>query len=352
MALAQIGAREGHDVIAALLEARETARRIGSVQLEMRACAGITHVLEGRGDHERAIQAGREGFARARQLGLVRFAATPMGLNLAGSLISAGRWDEALEIIAEALGLDPAPEGRAYLLLLLLRGWIAVARGEDDTAAHIIRQLHPPPADDAQGGAHVATQLALLIAWLVTEARLADGDLAAALASVRTALALLPEAEPRYLWLLLATGMRACADAGPARLPPEAGDPTGLRHGLERAAAGIPRPGPVEQAHAAVFDAEASRAAGCPDRAAWDAAAAAWESLGQPYPLAYALLRAAAAAAAAGDRDAAASRLQRAADLAGRFAPARCWRRSAGWRGGRTSRSPGPARTARPRRSG
>jgi DNA-binding NarL/FixJ family response regulator len=26
----------------------------------MRACAGITHVLEGRGDHERAIQAGRE----------------------------------------------------------------------------------------------------------------------------------------------------------------------------------------------------------------------------------------------------------------------------------------------------
>ena len=317
MALAQIGAREGHDVIAALLEARETARRIGSVQLEMRACAGITHVLEGRGDHERAIQAGREGFARARQLGLVRFAATPMGLNLAGSLISAGRWDEALEIIAEALGLDPAPEGRAYLLLL--RGWIAVVRGEDDTAAHIIRQLHPPPADDAQGGAHAATQLALLIAWLVTEVRLAQGDLAGAIASVRTALAMLPDAEPRYLWLLLATGMRACADAGPARLPPEAGDPTGLRHGLERAAAGIPRPGPVEQAHAAVFDAEASRAAGCPDRAAWDAAATAWESLGQPYPLAYALLRAAAAAAAAGDRDAAASRLQRAADLAGQL---------------------------------
>ena len=317
MALAQIGAREGHDVIAALLEARETARSIGSVQLEMRACAGITHVLEGRGDHERAIQAGREGFARARQLGLVRFAATPMGLNLAGSLISAGRWDEALEIIAEALGLDPAPEGRAYLLLL--RGWIAVVRGEDDTAAHIIRQLHPPPADDAQGGAHAATQLALLIAWLVTEVRLAQGDLAGAIASVRTALAMLPDAEPRYLWLLLATGMRACADAGPARLPPEAGDPTGLRHGLERAAAGIPRPGPVEQAHAAVFDAEASRAAGCPDRAAWDAAATAWESLGQPYPLAYALLRAAAAAAAAGDRDAAASRLQRAADLAGQL---------------------------------
>ena len=102
----------------------------------------------------------------------------------------------------------------------------------------------------------------------------------------------------------------------PGRLPPEAGGPAELRRALELAAAGLARPGPVEQAHAAVFEAEAARAAGHPDRAAWDAAAAAWESLGQPYPLAYALLRAAGAAAAAGDRDAAASRLQRAAELA------------------------------------
>ena len=313
MALAQIGAREGHDVIAALLGVLETARRIGSVQLEMRACAVFTHVLEGRGDHERAIQAGREGLARARQLGLARFAATPIGPNLAEALTSAGRWDEALETIEEALGLDPAPEGRAYLLLL--RGGIAVARGEHDTAAGIMRQLPPPPAG-AQGGAQAATQLALLIAWLATEARLADGDLAGALAAVRAASSQRPDAEPRYLWLLLATGMRACAEAGPGRLPAEAGDPAELRRALARAAAGLARPGPVEQAHAAVFDAEASRAAGHPDRAAWDAAAAAWESLGQPYPLAYALLRAAGAAAAAGDRDAAASRLQRAAGLA------------------------------------
>ena len=311
MALAQIGAREGHDVIAALLEARETARRIGSVQLEMRAWAGMTHVLEGRGDHERAIQAGREGLARARQLGLARFAATPIGPNLAASLTSAGRWDEALETIEEALGLDPAPEGRAYLLLL--RGWIAVARGELDTAAGIMRQLRPPPAG-AQGGAQAATQLALLIAWLAAEARLAHGDLAGALAAVRAASAQSSDAEPHYLWLLLATGMRACARR-PARLPPEAGDPAELRRALELAAAGLVRPGRVEQAHAAVFDAEASRAAGYLDRAAWDAAAAAWESLGQPYPLAYSLLRA-GAATAAGDRDAAASRLQRAAELA------------------------------------
>ncbi len=75
----------------------------------------------------------------------------------------------------------------------------------------------------------------------------------------------------------------------------------------------------MEQAHAAVFTAEASRAGGGPDLAAWDTAAAAWSAIGQPYLLAYALLRAAAAAAAQGDRDGAAARLPRAAELAGQL---------------------------------
>ena len=50
--------------------------------------------------------------------------------------------------------------------------------------------------------------------------------------------------------------------------------------------------------------------------AAFDAAAAAWERLAQPYPLAVALLRGAEAALAAADRDGAAQRLQRVSDLA------------------------------------
>jgi hypothetical protein len=50
--------------------------------------------------------------------------------------------------------------------------------------------------------------------------------------------------------------------------------------------------------------------------AAWDAAAQAWDGLGQPYPLARSLLRAAQAATGRGDRDRAAERLARAAPLA------------------------------------
>jgi DNA-binding CsgD family transcriptional regulator/tetratricopeptide (TPR) repeat protein len=310
--LAMHGTREGHDITAALQDARETAVRIGSGRLELRAYVAITHALEGRGDHDRAIQAGRAGLAQAKQLGLARYTALPVTHNLAESLTSAGRWDEALEVIEEALGLDPAPFGRAFLLVL--RGQIAVARGEQETAAWIMHQLRLLPA-----GARDGSQLALPMACLTIDFWLAEGDLAAALTATRTASAQHPGAEPRYLWPLLATGMRACAEAGPARSPQQADNPTELRRALRLTAIGLARPGRVEHAHATVFDAEAARAAGHLDQAAWNAAAAAWEAVGQPYPLAYALLRAASAAAAPGYQDAAAGRLQRAADLAGRL---------------------------------
>ncbi len=307
--LAQLGTREGHDTTAALQGGLESASRIGSGRLELLAWVELTHALEGRGDHERAIQAGQEGLLRAKQLGLARYVASPIAANLAESLTSVGRWDEALEIVEEALGLDLAPFGRAGLLLL--RGRIAVARGEPETAARMVRELRSLPA-----GAGAETQRTLPLARLEIECLLAEGDLAGALAVAGTAPPRSPGADPRYLWPLLATAMRACADARPVSLPREADDPAELGRALELAAMSVARATPVEQAHAAVFTAEASRAGGHPDLAAWDAAAAAWEALGQPYPLACALLRAAGAASAAGNREAAAPALQRAAELA------------------------------------
>ena len=53
---------------------------------------------------------------------------------------------------------------------------------------------------------------------------------------------------------------------------------------------------------------------------AWDQAAAAWAGLAEPYPLGWSLWHAAEAALAAGDRDAAAERLRRAAPLAAELA--------------------------------
>jgi DNA-binding CsgD family transcriptional regulator len=108
--------------------------------------------------------------------------------------------------------------------------------------------------------------------------------------------------------------MRACAEASRVSVPSAAGDPARLRDALERRAAGVARLTPLHEAYAVLFAAETARARGRDDLAGWDAAAAAWERLGQPYPAAYAHLRAAAAAAARG-RDAA-DRLRRAAELA------------------------------------
>ena len=84
--------------------------------------------------------------------------------------------------------------------------------------------------------------------------------------------------------------------------------------------------GALQQAHRLAFAAEAARAggaaaAGATDpRPVWDAAAQAWERLGQPYDLARALLHAAEAAMDRGDRDDAAQRLARAAALADQLA--------------------------------
>ena len=87
----------------------------------------------------------------------------------------------------------------------------------------------------------------------------------------------------------------------------------------------MPALGPVQEANRLTFRAEALRAqraghagpaASREELAAFDAAAAAWERIGEPYPLACALLRGAEAALAGADRDGAAQRLRRAADLA------------------------------------
>jgi DNA-binding CsgD family transcriptional regulator len=312
MALAALAARRGEDTVAALRSAREAAARAGSGTLEAWAYLTITNVLEGSGRHELAIQAGREGLARALQLGLGRQIAAPIAGNLAESLTSAGRWDEALEILDEVLGLDLPPLGRFGPLEI--RAEIALARGEEETAARMLGELRSLPV-----GVQAESQRLLPLARLEIGGRLAGGDLAGALDAVRAVVALDPPADPRYLWPLLVTAVRACAEANGVSLPSQACDPARLRKDLELRAGSTARPGPVHDAWAATFAAEAARADGRQDLAAWDAAAAAWAALGQPHPQGYALMRAASAASAGGHRDGAITRLRRAAELAGQL---------------------------------
>jgi ATP/maltotriose-dependent transcriptional regulator MalT len=303
--LAQLGG-DGGDIIPVMEEAARAARRISSGRLEALARDGITYTLEARGEHEAAIRAGREDLARARQLGLSRYGTAPFAGNLAEPLTSAGRWDEAVSVIEEGLALEPAPFVRWFLLAC--RAEIAVARGEAEMAARILRELRSLPAAEAE------THRRLGLARLDIQIRLAQGDLDGAV-SVAGTVPGMPTGDPRYLWPLLTAAMSACAAAAATGSPA----PSGVHDALVRLADSTAQPGPVERAHAAVFTGEAARAHGHPDRTAWDAAAAAWEKLGQPYSLACALLRAADVAAVEGDRDAATARLHQAAELVGRL---------------------------------
>jgi tetratricopeptide (TPR) repeat protein len=226
MALASLGALRGEDTMAAMRGAQEAAQRAGFGLLEAWAYLTITNALEGGGRHELAIPAGREGLARARQLGLGRQIAAPIAGNLAESLTSAGRWDEAVEILDEVLGLDLPPLGPFGPLVV--RAHIAVARGDDETAERMLDELRSLPA-----GVQAESQRLLSLARLEIDGRLARGDLAGALDAGRAALIRSRPADPRYLWPLLATVMRACAEASAVSLPPGACDPGRLRKDLE-----------------------------------------------------------------------------------------------------------------------
>lgn len=309
--IAVADAHDGGDVLPALQAAKETAEQIGAWQLALECTVYITHLLEGRGRHDAAIEAGRDGFEWSKRLGLARGLGTLICGNTVESLISAGRLDEALEMLEGAFDAGPVPKMRAFLLML--RCEVALARDEQETARTLLDDLRTRFVDERH------TESVLPLRRLAIEAKQAEGDAAGALAEATAAVTgQRMDADPRYVWPLLVTAMRACAEAVQGTAGPDAGrrQLAGLMTALSVAAEKAQQPGPVERAHAATFAAEARRARGEPDRGAWDAAAGAWEELGRPYPLAYALMRSAAAASANGDRDGAAARLTRSAELA------------------------------------
>ena len=309
MLLAAVAAHKGDNTVAALLSARDVAAKLGSGHLEVWAYLTLGHLLGDRGSNAEAIQLGRQGLARARQLGLARQIAAPIAGNLAEALTAVGRWDEALEILDEILSLDQPPLGRAHPLLA--RGQIAVARGDADSAiasAAEVRSL--PAAIHAEG--HYAYPLAQLeIDW-----RLASGDLSGALAGARAVPPPDPATDPtpRYLWALVGSAMRACAEAKALGGPNAAG--AELRSDLEARAATIPRRTPLHDAYAALVAAESSRAGGRQDPPAGTPPTRRGSASDSLIRRRTRCCTPRAPLAQPGDRDAAAARLRAGAELA------------------------------------
>jgi ATP/maltotriose-dependent transcriptional regulator MalT len=273
-------------------------------------------MVYGLGQHSRAATVARAGITAARRYGLARTSGAVLAINLAEPLVSLGRWDEAGEVIERALQLLPPRLSRSSLWRL--SGDMALARGDLDAAAEALASVRA-----GLDGTRFKDEHQLPLARLETELRLAQGRPAAALTTIEDALDgfdLLRS--PRYGWPLLAAGTRACAPAATARDQTLTTRAVALRDRLRAAAGKLAAEGLAQRAHQLTVAAELMSADGSaagpgsgqapPSAGAWDDAAQAWEAVGQPYPLAAALLRAAEMALSAGDRAGAGSRLRRA----------------------------------------
>jgi predicted ATPase/DNA-binding CsgD family transcriptional regulator len=300
-----------------LAEARAAAERLGDTGALLHAYRCEADVLQAAGRHEPAAAAARSGLTVATQAGLARTAGPTHAGNLAEALISLGRWDEAVEILEHALELTPTPNLRAYLQVL--RGAVALARGDLAVAEAAMEYAHEV---FTRGTSYAQDHLLLIEAEV--DLRVAQDRPAAATTLIERTLANQnAERSPRYLWPVLTAAARAvtASSARPDRGP--AADRGVLLAHLRALSARLPVIGPVQRAQQLTFAAETAsspdsagttRQTAKPDGpAAWDRAAAAWADLAQPYPQAKTLLRAAAAAVDAGDRNAAAERLRRAA---------------------------------------
>ncbi|GDY56889.1 hypothetical protein SVIO_075120 [Streptomyces violaceusniger] len=200
--------------------------------------------------------------------------------NLAESLFSLGRWDEAetAALKTRRLALGTKPRGTAANRLAQL----ALARGEWDTAE---REL--AAAREHYGAHNTEPQYTLQVAGHAIELAAARGRILEVRALLRQVVeAGFPPGMQRYAWRLLYTA--AAAESAARGLPTaEPGRGEALAH-LRAAVKRVPQPVPVWRAHAAMVQAELARAEGRNRPDLWAEATAAFATLDRPYPLAHA----------------------------------------------------------------
>jgi len=308
----------GSDPLELIAQARAMAERTGAHELLAKAAINESHLLEGAGRHELAVEAARRGFAGQETPYIARASRSLLALNQVEPLFALGRWDEALAV-AEAVRdfqFGSLPLHRS--MLAVFTGRIALARGDVEAAASAAgtaaELLRGSPQDDQRqfplGVLEIGLRLAVAGpgAALEVASQVVDGyELAGG--------------SPRYAWPLVASAALACVVA--ARDERLRADVAALADRLRTIAAKLEASGSAQQASQATFVAADAQVAGVGDAggwlAAWDEAAAAWGRISEPYSQAEALLHASEAALAGGDRDGAAGRLRLAAALAARL---------------------------------
>ncbi|MFD5492732.1 AAA family ATPase [Streptomyces sp. NPDC001812] len=277
--------------LAELYGVKDRATELDVITVVCRSHVNLPSVLEGVGRSEEAVGLLREGVRLTRRLGLLDTEGW-VWCNLAESLHSLGRWDEAAEAVANAQHLEQSAKPRAGAWMLLAH--LALGRGEMAAA-----ERHLSTARASFGTHDPMPQYSLPMASVAIGIAAAEGRLPDARAELLTALDTgLPPGTQRYGWPLLLAATTAEADAygNPATEPDRPQILEHLRTAAKTLATGVP----VWQAYDIWLRAELLRAEGRPAPEEWAAVVAALEPLERPYDLARARFRLAEALLASG----------------------------------------------------
>ncbi|MFE2276273.1 AAA family ATPase [Streptomyces sp. NPDC059454] len=280
--------------LAEMYEVKDRATELGVDMVVCRAHVNLPSVLEGVGRSAEAARLLQEGVHVTRRLGLLDSEGWVWG-NLAESLHTLGRWDEAARAAANAQRLEQSAKQRAGGSMRLAS--LAYDRGDLAEAARRLAD-----ARTVFGTHDPMPQYALPMKWVAIGIAAAEGRLADARAELLTALDTgLPPGTQRYGWplLLAATTAEADAHGDPATEPgrPEILDR--IRTAARTLATGVP----VWKAYDLWLRAELLRAEGRTAPDAWSAAVAAVEPLERPYDLVRVRFRLAQALLATGAGD-------------------------------------------------
>lgn len=285
----------------------------------------LPSVLEGAGRSCEALKVGDQGLALCRKYGLTDTESW-VQVNKAETLVSLGRWDEAVEAAEAARrgALSVKPRGGAALHLASIalgRGDLAEAAGQLATAR-------------GHYGSHDRMpQYSLPMIHAALGIAAADPDRASGVAAARAELAQalakgFPPGTQRYTWPLLLAAAASEADA--RGLPAAEPGRTEAIDTIRRAAKNLPSPMPVWVAYEKWVRAELLRAEDRDVPDDWSATVTAFEAVDRPYDLARTRLRLAESllatstgtgtgAGAEADRERAAVLLRQACDTAERL---------------------------------
>jgi DNA-binding CsgD family transcriptional regulator/tetratricopeptide (TPR) repeat protein len=280
-----------------LREARRIAEAVGKVDEVARAYATLSGLLETFGEPEAATAVALEGAELAASQGLGRWHSPFLTATAARALFALGRWDDA-EVLLSRAADRVAPELAATRVYIhTARSQLDLARGRAASAAEHLSVAREAYAQTMTQPWFATPLFVATVELALLEGRLDDADAAVA-EGLRVA-----GTDPNSAASLYALGVRAAADraelARARRTDDEvlqarrvgselAGE---LRARLSPQGAGGTAPTPRTEAQAALCEAELTRLDGPTDPHLWEAAAKAWERLGQPYPAAYARRR-------------------------------------------------------------